>query len=314
MSERQDIHELGKGRWRAIHIQLGVPERHLSGKNCSCPMCGGEDRFRWTNLHMRGGYYCNGCGPGSAVDLLMKVNGWDFRQTKAKVMEVLGAAPVEIPKASDGKGRLEQMRAEIWRNARPISIIDPVAKYLARRGIKLTTFPAMLRYAARLGYKHADGKRTYHPAMVAKFVSLDASDCTLHYTYLTDAGCKADLERQKQNACGGIPAGGAVRLANSAETMGVAEGIETALSAAALNDIPVWSTLSADGMEKFEPPKTCRHLIIFSDNDTSFTGQRAAYYLANRLTMDKRYDISVEVRMPPDVDLDWNDILQMEAA
>ena len=104
---------------------------------------------------------------------------------------------------------------------------------------------------------------------------------------------------------GKVPPGSAVRLAPAQPVMGVAEGIETALAAAQLFGAPTWAALSDGGVEKFEPPATTKHIIIFGDNDAGGAGQRAAFALAARLAPRMR----VEVRIPEAADTDWNDVL-----
>lgn len=305
---RQDIHDIAKGRWKGIHTQLGIPAKYLTGKNCDCPICkAGEDRFQWTNLHQRGGYHCRGCGAGSGVDLLMKVFGWDFLTAKSKVLAIVGNAAIELPRA----GSPEIVRtnlAHIWDNATGLNGFDPVSKYLVSRGIKLREPPKSIRWHKSLAFVHKDGTRTKHHAMVAKYVSPDTEKFTLHYTYLDDCGRKAVTEcGSRKNAQAPIPKGGAVRLAYSSETMGIAEGIETALSAQILYGVPVWSALSAGSLTAFEPPKTCKSLIVFGDCDESYTGQSAAYALAHRLRIT---GLHVDVRMPPDMGVDFNDMLK----
>jgi putative DNA primase/helicase len=304
MSTR-DIHDMGKGRWKSILTGLGVPAQYLTGKNCGCPMCGGKDRFRWTNLHQRGGYFCNGCGAGSAMDLIMKINSWDFRFARGKVLEIIGAAEVEIPKAGDPSTLFSGL-SSVWDNAAGLTGMDPVSKYLVNRGIKMREPPKCIRWHKALSFAHADGKRTRHHAMVAKIVAPDMKTWSLHYTYLDDCGRKADLPTVRKNAAGPIPKGGAVRLMASAETMGIAEGIETALSAHLLYDVPVWSALSAGGLTAFEPPATCKSLLIFGDADGSYTGQASAYALAHKLAAK---GLHVDVRLPPEVGCDFNDVL-----
>ena len=92
----------------------------------------------------------------------------------------------------------------------------------------------------------------------------------------------------------------------SAETMGIAESVVTALSASQLFDVPVWAALSTGGMVNWKPPEHARNIIIFGDNDANFAGQNAAYGLAYRLQVQGR---NVEVRIPDLEDADWNDVL-----
>jgi putative DNA primase/helicase len=85
--------------------------------------------------------------------------------------------------------------------------------------------------------------------------------------------------------------------------IGIAEGIETALSAARLFRIPVWSLLCAYGIETFEPPPECRHLVVFADHDPHGRSQRAAKSLCDRL------QFPTEIKMPEKLGADWNDVL-----
>ena len=83
-----------------------------------------------------------------------------------------------------------------------------------------------------------------------------------------------------------------IRLAPPAPTMGIAEGIETALSAARLFNVPVWSVINDYGIATFQPPPECEHLIVFADHDRHGAGERAAHSLTARLS------IPTEIKMP----------------
>jgi hypothetical protein len=39
--------------------QFGIPDTALNGKHKPCPSCGGEDRFRFTDRHGDGDYFCS---------------------------------------------------------------------------------------------------------------------------------------------------------------------------------------------------------------------------------------------------------------
>ena len=61
-----------------------------------------------------------------------------------------------------------------------------------------------------------------------------------------------------------------------------AEGIETALAASAMFDLPAAACLSAHGLSAFDWPPETRELYIAADNDLSRTGIKAAEALARR--------------------------------
>src|SRR3546814_7116652 len=74
-------------RWPSILPQFGISPSYLTGKQTPCPTCGGKDRFRIDNKDGRGTYYCNKCGPGDGVQLVMMKTGWPIRQAAAKIRE-----------------------------------------------------------------------------------------------------------------------------------------------------------------------------------------------------------------------------------
>ena len=306
--QSRNIHEDACGRWRAILPQLGVGVRFLTDKHGPCPCCGGKDRFRFDDQEGKGTYYCNGCGAGTGIDLVMKVNKIDFREASKRVRDLCGSAPVSVKKAVH---RSFDLAATIWAHSHPLTGFDIASKYLRNRGLKISEYPKMLRFHPSATYVHEDKSKTKHPALIARFVSSDGYSSTVHQTFLTPDGEKAKLEPCRKLAPGKIPLGGAVRLANSAETMGIAEGIETALSAAVLFDLPVWSALTAGALSRWEPPSHVRHAVVFADNDASFTGQSAAFQLAHRLKVEGR---SVEVRIPDIEDTDWNDLIDTQTS
>jgi putative DNA primase/helicase len=88
--------------------------------------------------------------------------------------------------------------------------------------------------------------------------------------------------------------------------LGIAEGIETAMGASAIFDLPVWAAISAGMMAKWVPPEGCDEVAIFGDNDPKFGGQSAAYTLAHRLAT--KSNIKVTIHIPETVGEDWNDI------
>jgi len=295
------------GRWRNLLPALGVAKEFLTGKHGPCPICGGSDRWRFDDKAGRGTFYCTHCGAGSGIDLVMKLKGCTFIEAKRLIDPLLPDARIETPKAR--RTFSGERYVEMWRNALPLRGNDPASWYLASRGLSLDSWPTQVRYLPITTYWHDDKTRTEHPAMLSLVVSPDLKTRTVHFTYLDMQGRKAVVPKAKKLAPGPFPTGGAVRLMPSADTMGIAEGIETALSASILFDVPVWSALSAGAMIKWQPPASVRHVIVFGDADANHAGQAAAHALVHRLKMD---GIAAEVRIPDDTDTDWNDVLLSE--
>ena len=76
--------------------------------------------------------------------------------------------------------------------------------------------------------------------------------------------------------------------------MGVCEGIETAIAIHELYGVIVWPCLSAQLLQDREPPDFVHTVRIYADNDWNYTGQKAAYTLANKLSL-KPYELKVVV-------------------
>jgi putative DNA primase/helicase len=305
MQRFDNIHDVARGKWPSLLPAFGVPAALINGKHQPCPMCGGKDRFRFTDHEGSGAYICNQCGKGNGVDLVMKLKGLSFKDVATEIREKAGTATQVYTKATATKKDFSDYGRQLWATASPLTEGDAGMLYLRRRGI--TFVPKEIRLASTLRTKNSKGVVETAPfALVSRFVGPDNKTIGFHRTFLTADGQKARMEKTKMFAPGSIPEGGSVRLANSAETMGIAEGIETVLSAMQMFDIPVWAACDAGRMLKWRPPATCKNVIVFADNDSNFTGQLAAYGLAAHL-IAKGY--AAEVRMPDFVDCDWNDTL-----
>jgi putative DNA primase/helicase len=105
---------------------------------------------------------------------------------------------------------------------------------------------------------------------------------------------------------GEFPAGGAVRLYDVAPHIGITEGIETAIKAAKRFRLPVWAAVTARGLTDWKPPHGVERVTVFGDCDHNFTGQAAAYTLANRLVV--RNKIETDVKIPDTLGTDWADV------
>lgn len=174
----------------------------------------------------------------------------------------------------------------------------PVEVYLKGRGINL--LPPTIRYHGAL--KHAD-TGLYFPAMIGAVTRWPSRKVTgVHRTYLeTNGRGKASVSNPKKMA--GCRAGGAVRLAAAGERLGLAEGIETALSALLATDTPTWACLSASALKSVVIPDTVKEVFIFGDGDSS--GIRDANEAAEHFVLAGK---TVRMVTAPE-GKDWNNVL-----
>jgi len=124
--------------------------------------------------------------------------------------------------------------------------------------------------------------------MVAQLQSPTGDFVTLHVTYLQhDGSGKAPVAAQKKilsTPQKGATKGGAIRLFDPVDgVLGVAEGIETALSLHLLSAIPVWAAYSADNLARLVLPEGLKELMIGVDIDESHKGEITAEALACRV-------------------------------
>lgn len=294
-----DVKQAAIGKWPGILAALGVDESFLTKKNGPCPFCGGKDRWRFTDHEGRGMWICNHCGKGDGFDLLMRLNGWDFKTAAQAVQRVLGSVPEEREGRSSKRNaprRIERIKRGL------IAEHSEVSAYLRARGLRQ---PPGVRAHPSLAYYEDRQRVADYPAMVAPVQSPAGEIVSLHVTYVS-GGAKAPVSapRRLLTPIGSLD-GSAIRLWPRAEHMGVAEGIETAIAAATLFSIPVWSVLNTTLMEKWQPPKGVKRVTICADHDANFAGHKAAYTLAFRLA---NAGLEVDVRVPDEVG-DWNDVL-----
>jgi putative DNA primase/helicase len=316
-----DIHAHIGAAWPSILDRLGIPGMGTK-KGMPCPACGGTDRFIGDNRYNRGDFHCRGCGGhGDGFNLLMKVHGWTFTEARREVIAAAGItqdasprswpalepveaggayAPPAPPEVAQPTGRVR----DIMRTACSPDDVPDVRAYLASRHLWPLPAGCPLMAHATAEYWHEGQRIGRYPALVAPVRDLDGELVTVQLTYLLH-GRKVEQHdpRKILSALTGRH-GCAVRLMPVAgDTLGVAEGTETALAAYQLHHVPVWAALSKALLARFEPPPAVRRLRIYADRDIS--GLEAAARLMERL----QGRVTMELHTAPAPHKDWADVL-----
>ena len=293
-----EIKAQAQGRWPGIFQALGIDVGN--GKHGPCPVCGGTNRWRFDDKDGQGTWFCNQCEPkaGDGIALVMKVLDVDFKTAMKTIAPIVGQ--VEPCKSQPEKPVSPEILRELYKSSKPVRKGDPVYKYLKNRG--LHSMPKTLRFTSQCW--ESDTKKE-QMAMLATFQLADGEAVTIHRTYIDSEGNKLQIERPKKMMPTLKPMkGGAVRLYEPGEVLGIAEGIETAIACREAFKFPVWAALSSGLLADWQPPKDAKQIVICSDNDTNYAGQKAAFQLANRLSLA---GLSVSVEIPDKAGTDFLD-------
>ncbi|HET7605771.1 MAG TPA: toprim domain-containing protein [Sphingomicrobium sp.] len=268
------VERLG-GRWSA------------GGGLCRCPAH--EDRT--PSLSVRPGrtrllLHCfAGCSAGDVLRAL----------ERARLLEPNAPEP-NVPASDRHDPRRSAAALRVWSESRPLRG-TAAERYLAGRGL-CTASPA-LRFHPRAPHGPRPLTR-YRPALIAA-VRDDGGLTAIHRTFLDDP----PPDSGGQQKCGlGRFGRGAVRLGGSARRLGLAEGIETALSATALFGLPCWATLGTERFGQVSLPQEVEELLLFPDHDA---GGRRAEAMAREVFA---HVPRIEARYPSRPGDDWNDVLR----
>jgi putative DNA primase/helicase len=311
-----DIHARIGSAWPAILAQLGIPEESLRLKKAGpCPACGGRDRFTFDNRKLRGDFICRGCGAGDGFELLERVHRWTFAEARRRVLETAGLSGDETQRQTERKALRAAVAStptiaipsarvrSLARSACAVADCPDAVAYLETRGLWPLPAGCTLRAHVGMDYWHERQQLGRFPGLVAEVRDLAGELATVHATYLSSGRKLVDHEPRKLLSALTGREGCAVRLMPETDVLGIAEGIETALSAAVLDSAPVWAALNTSLLAKFEPPAGVTTLRIYADRDAP--GLLAAGQLMERL----QGRVRLELRAPPAQFKDFNDVL-----
>jgi putative DNA primase/helicase len=306
------IMDLAQGRWVQILTQLGVAPEYLRDRHGPCPFCGGKDRYRFDDKGGMGTFFCNHCGPGNGIEFVKRWRKVEFGTAADDVRAALGESHVAEPAIPAKVGKNAKLAGEpngdaaqrLWDMGCQITRHDEAGQYLLSRGIEIPKTTDHLRFMQNC--LHAPG--TTFAALIAAIRSPDGRLVSVHKTFLL-SGKKAPVTPVRKVMKGALEEGSAVPLTPFGRAICVGEGIETSLAAGMMFKMPVFATLSAQGMANFIPPQDVEIVTICADNDRDGCGQRAATTLAERLLV-AGYEVDIET--PDHPGSDWNDVLLEE--
>ncbi|MBF0296780.1 MAG: toprim domain-containing protein [Magnetococcales bacterium] len=297
------VRAAAQNRWRSILAEMGVNPSSLDGRHHPCPACGGTDRFRFDDREGYGSFICSQCGAGDGFSLVARLlhldSTRDFSEVVARVAELVGAQPEAdprnqamarpaptrpAPQPTDDQRARERLRI-VWGES--FSLADPGAeparRYLEARGLGaiVVALPGtgVVRCHPALPYFEDGREIGRFPALVAVVQDVTGRAVSLHRTYLSGEGRKADLPSVKKlmpSIRPGVVKGASIRLYPATNFLGVCEGIETALAVRAATGQPVWAAITASGMAALALPPTIREIFIWCDMDANGVGQQAA--------------------------------------
>lgn len=211
-----------------------------------------------------------------------------------------GLSAMSPPQISLSPQWLQQRAFDLWDSAQPL-IGTPAQNYLRRRSISI--LPPALRFHPRTPLGR--GKQAvFRPALIAALHER-SHFVAVQRTFLDSQEPRRARDLANPRRMLGRPDHSAVVLAPANDTLGLAEGIETAMSAIMLLDIPVWAVLGNERLAHVAIPDTVTRLILLPDNDRG--GRIGAAKAVKAYAMPGRM---IEVLWPPHGYNDWNDLIR----
>ncbi len=214
-----------------------------------------------------------------------------------------GGNPRQPPAPPRPDNRLRQLTAErLWGEGLTLTPGQASGRHLIRRGVPGGLSALNLRHHPGAPLSVYRERSSTRPALIAGVVTPQGRLTAVELTYLgISGGLALDLKLPRKSV-GLLPPGSAVRLAEAAETLLVAEGVMTTLSAMAWFALPGWALMAVRNLEAWSPPPMVRRVVIAGDRGAA--GEAAAERLRGRLCGQ---GLNAEVRLPGAAFGDWNE-------
>lgn len=258
-------------------LGIAVRQNGRAEQRTACPQCGKGPRDDAMGINIEDGRFnCFRCG--------YKGRAGSESTTPRPVIRLNDPAVAE---------RKRERLRRTWEEAVPLDHPSAAAvrRYLAARGLPevLDKPPDVLRAHPALRYWNGRDNFGAYPALLALLTDEQGMPVTIHATYLRhDGTTKAPVQSPRKILGVPVPGatrGGAIRLHHARNgVLGVAEGIESALSLHLLQQVPVWAAFCADNLERIRLPRNLKKLYIGVDVDESGKGEQVATALATRIS------------------------------
>jgi putative DNA primase/helicase len=251
-----------------------------------------------------------GCSFPAIADALRARGLWPARDDDGFSYKRSTALKREAtPETDEFELAKEKAARAIWQHRKPIAG-SAAALYLWSRGIDTAHLPPTLGCIPEL-YSREVGK-TY-PALIGAIQNSAGRVTSVQRIWVTKTlivtdgvlpakGTKAPLKVPKKTL--GPMGDGAVRLGRPGRTIGIAEGIETGLSAQQIYRLPVWVSCGAWRMSSIKLPEIVERVVLFGDHGES--GEEAA---AKAYEAFEAQGYTVDVEFPPAGYGDFNDLI-----
>lgn len=333
----KQVLEAARGKWPAILKEIVDPQYHdtILKENGICPNCGKPDLYFVPKKKADHALRCRKCGTNlfnglRVADAFSEHKGRKLLRLVEEVAKK-SAKSVDSQPISTERDFARKEFDFICENA--IDIFDDKAslglRYLADRGIDVendnvinamyetTFFVPNMRYYDKSNNVVTQGN---FPALVFKVFNESAHHINWWKVYLDPVQGKANVPQPKRGSPTLVEGqmadeGYCIPFGRFDTQMGVAEGPETALALIELGRNVV-STLTANGIYRFNPPDYCEHFELYGDYDRSSTGQKVVVQKHAQLSIE-RPNISVDIYLPPrrlyvdgEKSLDFLDLLE----